>query len=103
MDIPGTKEAQNLTNNHDGKVEALLDGFAVDLVGQVGKADISLKFLSKGTVDQRLYTAEGRELRAKVSALVLIHVVVIVPCTFFFMARVQISGMISLLLRPFVL
>lgn len=43
-----------LTNNHDGEVEALLDGLAVDLVGQVGKSNISLQLLAEGAVGQRL-------------------------------------------------
>jgi hypothetical protein len=43
-----------LTNNHDGEVEALLDGLAVDLVGQVGESNISLQLLAEGAVGQRL-------------------------------------------------
>jgi hypothetical protein len=43
-----------LTDDHDGKVEALLDGLAVNLVGQVGETHISLELLAKSAANQRL-------------------------------------------------
>src|SRR5262245_29717035 len=38
------------TNNHHGEVESLLNRLAVDLVGQVCKANIALKGLLDGSV-----------------------------------------------------
>ena len=43
-----------LTDNHDGKVKALLDGLAVDLVRQVGETNISLELLAKSAAQHGL-------------------------------------------------
>lgn len=44
-----------LTDYHDGKVEALLDGLAVDLIWQVSKANVPLQLFTESAAQQGLF------------------------------------------------
>lgn len=43
-----------LTDDHDGEVEALLDRLAVDLIGEVSETDIALQLLAESAAQQWL-------------------------------------------------